>query len=150
MYEFPTEWPDEIAEVSTLPEYQNATVTLIDPDLVVETYDTETGEYTVESDGEVWSGQARIIGVRWGVNRLNEDTWNADTQTSIRVQFPRDPELLDYRIRRGVVLRVDECVRNPVLQTYVLTATSDLQGSNSAARTVQFAMSSDAEVSNDG
>lgn len=191
MYEFAEDWLDEITEISTLPEFQNATVTLIDPDLVVETEDLETGEYTLIFSGEVWSGQTRLIAMRTGVNRLNEDSLNADTQTPILVQFPTnqnfvpDEEWVDngdgtwtvtsewmtnnpdgtwtyygplidngdgtwtwtpwsnYRVRRGMILRVDECERNHSLESMLFIARSDFQGSNAAARSVQFILSSD-------
>lgn len=147
MYEFPNEWTDEISDISTLPEYQNATVTLIDPTQVVR------GEFNIDEgvrgeatdDGSFWTGQARIISVRSGVNRLNEDTWNADNQVPVRAQFPRD---VFQRIRKGFIMRVDSCPRNPVLEQYVYTVTFDLQGSNSASRTVHFGVSGDAAVSN--
>lgn len=144
VYEFADEWPDEIAEVSTTREFQNARVTLVNPDAVtLGDYNYETGERPVFTNGVAWQGWARIIGVRAGANRLNEDTWNADTQTTIRVQFPARAV---GRVRRGMVLTVDECALNPVLTEMVFTAMSDLQGSNAAARTIQFSTSSDAEV----
>lgn len=194
VYQFPTHWTDEIAAVSTDEYYQNIQVTLIDPDLVEQTYDEDTGEYTVTAEGEIWSGQARLIGIRSGVNRLNEDTWNANTQTPIRLQFPTDPDFsppgewtdngdgtftspevidnedgtfdsgvikdngdgtwtftpwLNYRLRRGIVLRVDSSPRNRSLEQMVFTCSSDLQGGAAASRTVQFALDGDAQVSSD-
>lgn len=135
--------------MSTLSEFQNIAVTLIDPAAVEQDYDIDTGETVTISDGEFWSGPARLIAVRWGVNRENSETANPDTQTSIQVQFPRNPnfglpEAPLYRLVRGITLRVDEASENPALTSMVFTCTSDIQGGNAASRTIEFALSGDA------
>lgn len=141
MYTFPDTFEDEIAEVTTDAEFQNATVRLIDPSLVDRTYDIETDEFTEnDADATLWTGQARIIGVRWGVNRENEDTRNSTALNTLRVQLPKSAV---GRVKRGCKLVVTECTSNPVLETYLFSLTSDLQGSHAASRTLQFAMDGD-------
>lgn len=147
VFNFPTHWADEVVAVSTLPEFQNALVSLIDPDRVELDYDWRTGTETVTNDGVVWTGQARIIGVQQAKNRENEDTANSKAITNVRVQFPYQAV---GRVRRGMILRVDECERNPVLEDLVFTASSDLQGSSAGARTVLFVLDGDSQVSNAG
>lgn len=144
VFKFPTHWADEIVEVSTLPEFQNALVSLIDPDKVELDYDWVTDTETVTNDGVVWSGQARIIAVQQAKNRENDDTANSKAITNVRVQFPYRAV---GRVRRGVILRVDECERNPVLEELVFTVSSDFQGSSAGARTILFVLDGDSQVS---
>lgn len=153
MFEFPN-WTDAIAEVTTLPQYQNATVVLVDPELVESTpYDPETGEEgVVTNNGVFWTGQARIAAIRWGVNRENTELANANTEKSIRVQFPQEQNFGTtpapiYRIRRGIKMFVTACDKNPTLLTYPFVCTSDVQGSHTASRTIEFAVDGDAVVS---
>lgn len=147
VYGFSDSWTDEIAAESGKAEYQNATITLLDYSLVVEgEYDLETGEQTFTGDPEVWDGQARIIGVRWGVNRENSDFGNSMTISSLRVQIPKNAV---GRMKRGVQMRVDTCTDNPSLVSRVYTLTSDLQGSNAATRTFEFSLDGDAVVADD-
>ena len=152
MYQFTDDWAQEIADESTRSEYQNATVSLIDPALVVSTYDIATGVTTTTDDGVVWIGQARIIDVRWGTNRENSDTLNADTNVSVRVQFPSDPDFSrsgvdgEYMVRRGMKLKVISSPRNRSLERRIMACTSDIQGSMAASRTVQFSTDVDSVI----
>lgn len=146
VYQFPTEWPDEVVAVSTLPEFQNATVRIIDPSLSTSSYDVVTDEYTYVGDPEIYSGQARLIAPRWGSDITGASSTNAFTETTILVQLPYQAV---GRVRKGFKLFVDECTRNPNLIGLVFVATSDFQGSNAAARTVQFKLDGDSEVEDD-
>lgn len=144
MLKFDTSWPQVIADISTRPEFQNATVRLEDPSLlVVGDYDIETGEQTVTGDPVIYRGRARIIGVRWGVESGGESQANAKTVKAIRIQFPYNSV---GRVRKGFVLYVEDGGRNPNLENYLFTGASDIQGSASAARTVEFYVDSDVEL----
>lgn len=147
MYQFTSDWAQEIAEVSTLPQFQTATVRLEDPSRVTVDYDTETGEYTTVGDPVVYRGRARVIGINRGQFQSNEGQANPTTLTGVRVQLPRlddegnlTPEL---RVRKGFILYVESAPRQPVLTEYVFTAVSDFQGSSSAARTLEFSLDGD-------
>lgn len=145
-HQFPTHWTDEIARVSTSPEFQDLSVRLIDPLLVEQEYDIDSGKYEVTEDGEIWTGRARLVAIRWGVNRENSETANSDTISSILVQFPQNETFGGYTILpRGTFLLVDNAPRNPSLVGRIFTVTSDLQSGATAARTVEFAASSDAK-----
>lgn len=144
MYSF-DEWASEIAAVTTLPEFQNATVTLIDPTVEGEgiEYDFESGDWVEEPDaGVIGTTRARLISIRWGVNRENKEVANSSTLKAVRVQFPNDVDFILTRIRRGTVLRVDESP-NPTLVSGRFVCMSDLQGSHMASRTVEFEWNSD-------
>lgn len=139
-----------IAEVSTQPEFQNVEVQLIDPSALTtdENYDVETGEYT-DTPEPFWSGPARLVSQRWGVNRENSETANSNTRTSILLQFGYaqnfgTDDVPLHRIRRGTVMYVTECESNPALLTRVFTCTSDMQSGASAARTLEFETDGDA------
>ena len=138
-------WSEQIADITSRPEFQTATVRLEDPNrLTPGDLNEETWEYEYSGNPVVYEGRARIIGVRWGVGSGGESQANAKTLKAIRVQFP--PQAVD-RIRKGFALYVTECERNPVLTEYVFLATNDFQGSSAATRTVEFALDSDVEVS---
>jgi hypothetical protein len=137
---FDIPWYDEIAEVTGTAEYQNAIVSIIDPSLITEVYDDETGDWESTGDGEVYEGQARVIPIREANNRENSDRGNAAAITAIRVQIP---QLAVDRMKRGMKLFVTECPSNPALLSFVFSMKSDVQGSASATRTLQFAIDGD-------
>lgn len=148
MLSLPTHWPDIIAEISTRPEFQNATVRLEDPSLLIAdpNYDPlEDDEPTYTGDPVVYEGRARLI----GINRGNENGEQANEKTikTVRVQFPQNAFA---RVGKGFKLYVTQSDRNPALETYVYTPVSNIQGSNAAARTIEFAVDEDSEVLIDG
>lgn len=144
-YSFKTAWNDAIAEVSTREEFQTARIRIEDPSLLTQSdYDIETGEWTIVGDPVIYpvgdeTGQARIIGVRWGVQSGGESQANATTISAIRVQVPQHAV---GRVKKGCKVFV-ESAPNTVLQGYVFTVTSDMQGSSDAARTFECALDID-------
>lgn len=150
VYQFLT-WDAQIAEETTKTKYQNIKVKLVDPTLVVETYDIATGNTVVTNDGSFWSGQARLIAIRAGINRENSETTNSSTVTHIRIQFPRSQNFGTisapiYRIKRGTKLMVTDAPDNKALETMIFTCTSDIQGGAVASRTLEFSTDSDLAV----
>lgn len=162
------DWAEEISVVSTQAEFQNAVIRIEDSSLVTESYDIETGITTVVGDPRIYQGRARIIGVRAGIFSGGESQANSVTLSSIRIQIPRGVEGATegfgegyfgygpfggrsttenfFRVKRGVKVFVEECNRNPVLETYVFNITSDMQGSMSAARTFEAALDGDVQI----
>lgn len=66
-YDFNTaSWSDRIAQVSTRPEFQRAVIRIFDESAatLVTPYDIETGLGPVYEGGDIYEGQARVIGVR--------------------------------------------------------------------------------------
>lgn len=136
-------WPDRVAQVSTRPEFQRAVIRIEDESLLTQSdYDIETGEWTIEGDPVIYSGQARVIGVRWGVQSGGESQANATTISAIRVQIPQHAV---GRVKKGCKVFV-ESAPNPVLQNYIFTVTSDMQGSSDAARTFECSLDIDVAV----
>lgn len=141
-YNFGANYADEIAAVSTLPEYQTAQIRIEDPSLVSSSYDVETGQWTTVGDPVVYEGQARIIGVRWGVTSEGESQANRSTISSIRVQIPQHGT---GRVKRGCKVFVMSAP-NTVLTSYAFTVTSDMQGASAAARTFECALDMDVQL----
>ena len=136
-------WHDRIAGISTLPEYQRAVIRIEDRSLLTqEDYDIETGEWTVVGDPVVYSGGARVIGVRGGGQSGGESQANATTLSAIRVQIPQHAV---GRVKKGCKVFV-QSAPNPVLQNYIFTVTSDMQGSSDAARTFECSLDIDVQV----
>jgi hypothetical protein len=141
-------WADEIAKVSTQPQYQRAIIRIEDSSLLTQSkYDIETGEWLVEGDPVIYpvgdeDGRARIIGVRWGVQSGGESQANATTISAIRVQIPQHAV---GRVKKGCKVFV-ESAPNIVLPSYVFTVTSDIQGSSPAARTFECSLDIDVQV----
>lgn len=151
MLKFTSNWAEEIAEISTHPEFQTALVRLEDPDLRVPIteYDIDTGEQTFSGNPVVYHGQARIIAVRWGIDSTNLYQANPSTLSDMRVQFPRVDENGNstfFGARKGFKLFIESAPKTPSLERLILTCTSDIQGSTSAARTFQFSVDGDSEV----
>lgn len=141
-------WADEIAKVSTQPQYQRAVIRIEDSSLLTQSeYDIETGEWAVEGDPVIYpvgdeDGRARIIGVRWGVQSGGESQANATTISAIRVQIPQHAV---GRVKKGCKVFV-ESAPNLVLSSYIFTVTSDMQGSSPAARTFECSLDIDVQV----
>lgn len=163
VYSFNEDWTADIAEVSTDPRFQTATIRIEDPSLLTYgEYDVDTNERDVTGDAVVYQGQARLIGVRWGTFTGGESQANASTLSAIRVQIPNarfapgygdsDYGQDDYatglagRVKRGCKIFVEASPDNPALTGLILTITSDLQGSSSASRTFEAALDSDVAV----
>ncbi len=145
MEDFTDDWAEEIAEVTGESRYQNAKIRIFDESLatLVTPYDIDTGAEAVYTGGDVYTGQARVIGVRWGTSELNTVQNNPNTLKGIRVQVPFNAV---GRVRKSAKIFVVECVRNPVLEEFIFAVTSDLQGSMSATRTFEAELDGDVEV----
>lgn len=139
-----TAWHDAIAEISTRPEFQRARIRIFDEfaATLVTPYDIETGIGPVYEGGDIYEGQARVIGVRWGVQSGGESQANATTISAIRVQIPQHAV---GRVKKGCKLFV-ESAPNLVLPSYIFTVTSDMQGSSPAARTFECSLDIDVQV----
>lgn len=147
-YSFKQNWNDAIAEVSTQEKYQMARIRIEDPSLLVKDYNIETGEWTITGDAVVYptgdeKGQARIIGVRWGVQSGGESQANATTVTAIRIQVP---QYAVGRVKRDLKVHVVASPSNPTLPNFVFTVNSDMQGSSAAARTFECSLDLDYQV----
>lgn len=147
-YSFKRHWSDLIADVSTQPQYQTARIRIEDPSQLVSDYDVDTADWTITGDSLVYpvgdeNGQARIIGVRWGVQSGGESQANATTVTAIRIQVP---QFAVGRVKRGLKVHVVDSPKNPTLTNFVFTVNSDMQGSSAAARTFECTLDLDYQV----
>lgn len=138
---FNKDWAEEIAEVSTRPEFQTSEIEIVDPSLIETEWDFETGDEIVTGDGVIYAGRARVIGISGG-NNQNGAQYNPTTLIGVRVQIPREGTT-SLEVRKGMTARVTSAPRQPRLMDYVFTAVSDFQGSSSAARTFEFFVDGD-------
>jgi hypothetical protein len=126
-------WEAEIAGVSELSDFQNATITVTDPSALTKVYDYETNEYTVTGDGLVYSGQARVQPQR-GAADYQFMVANPSASKSIIVQIPSVN--IDF-IRRGFQVQVTDGGRNPNLEQYLFTVVADVNSSHMASHTFE-------------
>lgn len=133
-------WFEEIAEHSESPEFQTAEIDIF--------YVSEKGKYDVDTDTYApdvietpYSGRARIIPVRWGVNNQNVQQANPTNLKAYRFQIPTDgaPAV----IRKGWKVRVKSTPRLPTLVNKVVTVTDDGQGASAASRTFECSVDMD-------
>jgi hypothetical protein len=144
-YRFESVWSDEVRSVSERTEYQTCDIRIIDPSLLTEDdYDIESGQWALAGDSTLYEGQARVIGIARGIFSGGEAQANATTITPVRIQIPWSEE--SERVKRGCKVRVTNAPRNPVLESYVFTVTSDFHGSSAGARTFEAALDLDSVV----
>lgn len=143
MLKFDKPWFDQIAEVTGSSEYQTCEVEIIDVDLVESKWDFDEGEYVevIQPGAVIYEGQARLIAVRRGVNYEGSLQHNSKVITSIRIQLPQDAA--PVRLRKSFTARVTSAPNTPTLESYVYTLASDVQGSSSATRTLEFNLDGD-------
>lgn len=132
---FGKDWAQEIADVSTEEEYQNAEIEIVDPSLIVRTGTIDTGFSYDPSNAMVWSGQARIAGMRSGLGAGGTTSTNPTRIKSIRVQIPYDKDF--QRILRGWQVKVTNGGRNDRLMGYLFAVESDVNSSHMAALTFE-------------
>lgn len=135
-------WTDEIAEITTAPEFQNATIEIYDG--ATETvYDFETDTWTVdEPGGLVYAGRARVKDIRWGVFSGGESQANAKTVTAIRVQVGKNAV---GRVPPGTTVLVTGSDDGLDVIGRLYKVNSDSQGSAQASRTFEAALDGDSE-----
>lgn len=135
-------WSEEIGAVTGLPEYQNATIELRNPALLVRVPNISTGEYLVTGDPVVWTGRARVVDIRSSVESEAGSLGNATSIQSVRIQIPYGS--FNQRVQRGFQIRVIDGGRNRVLEKYLFVIESDFSGSQMATQT--FEASADMEA----
>jgi hypothetical protein len=137
MYQF-ADWAEEIAEVSTLPEFMNATVVIYTPGGVGE-YDPDTNTYETGDPVLHYNGRARVVGVRSA--RDDIQAGNPSTLKSVRLQVPREgiPGPIPDQARAYFT----DGGRNPILTQYIFTVNSDFNSSHVAAYTLELTVAMD-------
>lgn len=139
MYQFDTDWAQEIADISTLPEFQNASVVLFVPG---EASYNDDDEYVVNDPTLIYKGRCRVVGLRSAFNDIQAG--NPDSLKPVRVQLPEVPP----RMPENTQAYFTDGGRNANLTSYVFNVNSDFNSSHVAAYTLELTVSMDA-VDND-
>jgi len=127
-------WEADIASVTELPEYQNATIQITDPSALTTTYSYETNAYTVTGDGLVYEGQARIQPNRSAREIDYAPVQDPSSAKAILIQIP-SAEVVT--IRRGFQVRVTDGGRNVGLENLLFTVVADVNSSHMASHTFE-------------
>jgi len=127
-------WQQQIADVSGLAEFQNATITIFDPSLLTKSYSYDTNAYTVTGDAVVYSGQARIQPNRSASAVNSTPVDDPSSAKGIIVQIPAGEITV---ISRGFQVQVTDGGRNPGLETYLFTVVADVNSSHMASHTFE-------------
>lgn len=138
-------WAQAVADISTLAEFQNATIRIYDPTLISpNSYNIETGQFSQATENAVlYFGRARGIDIR---NPTQVGSGPLDNPSAIRWmcwQIPRGGH--DTRIKPGCIIEVTDGDRNPALESLLIVIRDDIQGSNSAARTFNCSVNVEAD-----
>lgn len=141
-FNFSSAWTDEIAETSTDPVFQNATVEIT---FVVEEgeKDVDTGEVIGRVIATLYEGRARIIAVRSSIFQQASSQMNSHVSEFVRVQLPKNS--VD-RVYTGATVRILASDDTPALVGRRLMVMSDLHGASSASRTLECGYDNDQMV----
>lgn len=134
-YSFAENWAQEIADVSGDPTFQNCAIEIRNPALLTVTKDIQAGTKSVTGDPVVWSGRARVIGIRRALDIQAGGSANPSGEKTIRVQIPYGS--ITTRVQRGWQIRVTDGGRNPVLEEYLFIVDSDVNSGNVASYTFE-------------
>ena len=127
-------WEQQIADVSGLVEFQNATITIFDPYLLTKTYSYDTNAYTVSGDAVVYEGQARVQPMRLATQVSGGPIDDPSSASRFMVQIPFESAVV---INRGFQMQVTDGGRNPRLETYLFTIVADTDSSHMASHTFE-------------
>lgn len=93
MYNFNSNWTDEIADITNLPEFQNVLVEILDP-TAEKVYDFDLGDYVYPNGvPKLYEGRARVKDYRWGVFVGGEAQANSNIITAFLIQLPKGASL---------------------------------------------------------
>jgi len=140
---FSTNWAAEVAEISTLSEYQNAFIRILDDSLLTETYDYATNEYTSDGDAVIYEGRARISTKASQIDIAPSVQGNPTGEKKLIVQIPAFAGV----IKRGNKVQILSGGRAARLTHAMFTVQSDINSSHMGART--FEAVADVEVDPD-
>jgi Family of unknown function (DUF6093) len=121
VYDFGDSWGAEIESVSSLPEYQNATILLRDPTSKAKLFEDPV--------------TARIIAIRSQIDSRGNATGNPTGDKRIRVQFPHDA--WTTKVKRGTIVQVVDGGRNAMLENSVIVVDADNWSSQQASHTLE-------------
>lgn len=143
MYNFNSNWTDEIADITNLPEFQNVLVEILDP-TAEKVYDFDLGDYVYPNGvPKLYEGRARVKDYRWGVFVGGEAQANSNIITAFLIQLPKGtPGVFP---RRSPVL-VLECEDNPHIIGKQYSISSDAMGGTMASRTFEASLDGDSIV----
>ena len=140
MYDF-GDWAAEVEEVSTLPEFQNASIIIYVP-AHGGTYKWGSGTTTGGTGAtKLYEGRARVIGLR--SRNQNDEAYNPTALKAVRVQVNRSG--IDGRVPNNAKAYFTDGGRNPQLEDYVFNVNSDFNSSQVAAYTFEMTIDLDAE-----
>lgn len=141
MYQFNKDWPAEIEAISSRPEFQNATVQLIDASGIPNS-EYVNGEWTSEAPIPLVETRARVIATRSPAD--SDIGGNPSGFQAIRVQFPYSA--YSDRIKRGTIIWVKDGGRSPDLSEYLFKVETDNFSSNRASRTLSCVVDIESKV----
>lgn len=118
---------------ATVARWYNATVEIVDPDLLEQTWDVETNEYTNNPEVIIWSGSARVQPIKDA--RTPDLMVTQGAIQAIRVQVPYDANL--PLIRKGLQVRVTDGGEDAVLSTLQFVVRSAINSSYGWNRTIE-------------
>jgi hypothetical protein len=145
---FKKSWSDEIAEITTGGTYQNALIEIVDPSLMLETYDYTTNTYLFQNDGVVYRGRARV-GTRTGqLDVPPGDRGNPTGEKKVIFQIP--PNAYFGPIKRNFRIRIVDGGESYPLEFYMFTVSSDVNSSHMASRTIEAIADVTADFTWDG
>lgn len=127
-------WAQEVEDVSTLPEFQNANVTIYVP--------SYGGSWNVDTNTEtggtpaslIYQGRARVVGIR--SSSRDQKNYDPTTLKSVRLQVPRSG--ISKRVPDQARAYFTDGGRNPQLTQYGFTVNSDFNSSHVAAYTFEL------------
>lgn len=132
-------WTDEIAEITTSEEYQNATVTIYDGKIELD-YNFDKDTWSAPTVPPVYGGRARVKDIRWGVFSGGEGQANSKVVTAIRIQVPKNAV---GKLPMGSTVIVTDNDDGLDIIGRLYRVNSDSQGSAQASRTFEAALDGD-------
>ena len=133
---FTENWAQEVADVSGLPEFQNALIEIRDPSLISTTFNVKLGPSATVQTGNsvVWSGQARVADYRSVLSIGSPTAADPTTYKLMIVQIPYIPNFM--HVKRGWQIRIVNGGRNASLEQYLFNVDSDIATSNVGSTTI--------------
>lgn len=135
-------WETDIASITELAEYQNATIQITDPSQLTTTYSYDSNEYTVTGDGLVYDGQARIQPNRSAREENSNPVQDPNSAKAVLVQIPSTEVVT---IKRGFQVRVTDGGRNSSLENMLFTVVADVNSSHMASHTFECVVNVEAD-----